>query len=182
MLCWTPPAKCWGNPPKRQTSPALGVSSPKRVEDSSKLVATSSQASLWVATPDNTEPIIQPPKVFCTPTTPPTKTAQTDMGTLPEEVILLQEEMNSAMGHLLITRASIDTCQRKQVSHFETAIHQNKAKATEAIRGMKAHCGAAIRKAETHHATTIRKAEAHNSTTIMEVEAHCAADIRELES
>ena len=131
--------------------------------------------------PDNTELIIQPPEAVCAPTTPPTKTPGADMDTLPEEVILHQEEMNSAMGHSLTTRASIDACWSKQVLGFKIAIHQNEAEATEAIREAKAHCGAAIRETETHHTTTIREAEAHSSTTIMVAEACCAADIREVE-
>ena len=101
--------------------------------------------------------------------------------------------MNSAMGHLLMTRVSIDTCQRKQVLDFEMAIHQNEAKATKAIREAKACCGVAIREAETHSTTNIREAEAHCTTTIRETEAHssitimgaeacCAADIRDAES
>ena len=160
---------------------ALGISSPTRVEDSSQLVATS-QTSLWAAMPDNTMLIIQPPKAVCTPTTPPTKTPGADMGALPEEVILLQEERNSVMGHLLMTRVSIDAHQRKQVSDFKMVICQNEAEATDAIGETKAHCGVTIREVEIHCAKTIREAEAHSSTTIMEVEAHCAADIREVES
>ena len=70
----------------------------------------------------------------------------------------------------------------KQVLDFETAIHQNEAKATEAIWEAKAHCGTAIRKAETHHVTTIRKVEAHCATAITEAEGHNATDIREAES
>ena len=61
---------------------------------------------------------------------------------------------------------------------FETAICQNEAEATEAIREVKAHCGAAIREAE----ITVREAEGHCTTTITEAEVHCAADIREAES
>ena len=72
-----------GSTPKRPTSLALGISSPTRAEDSSKPVATSSQASLWAAMPDNTKPIIQPPKVVCTPTTLPTKTPGADMDAPP---------------------------------------------------------------------------------------------------
>ena len=125
--------------------------------------------------PDNTESIIQPPKVVCTP---PTKTPQADMGALPEEVILLLEEMNNAMGCLLTTRASLDAHQRKQVSDFEMAICQNEAEATEAMREVKTHCGAAIREVEIHCATTVREAEGHCSTTITEAGVHCAADIR----
>ena len=168
-----------GSTLKRLTSPALGASPPAKAELSSKPVATSSQASPWVTMPDITEPIIQTPKVVCTPTTPPTKTPGAGMGALPEEVIILQEEMNNTMGCLLMTRASIDTHHRKQVSDFETAIHQNEAEATEAIWEVKAHCGAAIREVESHLATTTREAEAHCATTITEVESHCATDIRE---
>ena len=83
---------------------ALGAPPSARVEDSSKLVVTSSQASLQAAMPDDTEPINQTPEVVCTPTTPPTKTSGTNTGTLPEEVILLQEEMNKTMGCILTTR------------------------------------------------------------------------------
>ena len=172
---------------------ALGALPSARAEDSSNLVVTSSQVSLQVAMPDDTEAINQTPKMVCAPTTLPTKTLGTDMGTIPKEVILLQEEMNRTMGHLLMTRSSLDAHQRKQVSDFETTLSQNKAKATEAIRDAKAYCKAAIREAEacctTHsreaeayHATHIRKAEAHCTTTIMEAEVCCATDIREAES
>ena len=86
------------------------------------------------------------------------------------------------MGCLLMTRASIDVHQRKQVLDFEMAICQNKAEATKAIREAKAHCGAATREAETCHATTVREAEAHCATTVREAEAHCATTIREAEA
>ena len=110
--------------------------------------------------PDISKLIIQPPEAAYTPSTPPTKTPWANTGALPEDTFLLQEEMNSAMGHLLTTRVSLDACQRKQVSDFETAIHQNDTEASKAIRGTKVHCGSAIR----------------------EVEACCAADIREVKS
>ena len=48
--------------------------------------------------------------------------------------------MNSAMGHLSMTWASLDAHRRKQVSDFEIAHLQNDAKATEAIREAKVHC------------------------------------------
>ena len=44
-------------------------------------------------------------------TTPTTETPEANAGALPEEVILLQEEMNKTMGHLLMTRASLDAHQ-----------------------------------------------------------------------
>ena len=49
-------------------------------------------------------------------TTPTTKMPRANAGALPEEVILLQEEMNKTMGHLLMTRVSLDAHQQKQVS------------------------------------------------------------------
>ena len=79
-------------------------------------------------------------------TSPPTMTPSgADMGIPPAKVIQLQKEMNMAMGWLLMTRASIDTHCRKQVSDFKMAFHQNEALTTEAIREVKACCGAAIR-------------------------------------
>ena len=130
--------------PKRPTFVALWAPPSTTAEDSSKPAAASTQASPWVAMPDNTMPVSQTPKVANTPATPPTRTPGTDMGTFPKEVILLQGEMNRAVVCLLMTRVSIDTHWRKQVWDFEMVIHQNEAKATEAIREMKAHCGAAF--------------------------------------
>ena len=116
---------------------------------------------MQVAMPDNTTLIILPPEAACTPTNLPTKTPGADTGALPTEVILLQEEMNNAMGCLLTTRASVDTHQRKQVSDFKMALHQNEAKAAKAIREAKACCGAAIREVEVCCAADIREAESH---------------------
>ena len=81
---------------KRLTSMVLGDPSSPTVEGPPKLLDTSSQASLQVALPNVAEPIDQ--------AILPTKTPGADTGPLPEEVILLQEEMNKAMGHLLTTR------------------------------------------------------------------------------
>ena len=96
------------------------------------------------------------------------------MGALPDEVILLQGEMNRAMGHLHMTRVSIDAHCRKHVSDFVMAFHQNEAETTEPIREAKAHCGAAIREVEACCTTTIREVETHCTTDVREVEAHCA--------
>ena len=63
------------------------------------------------------------------------------------------------MGHLLMTRASMNTHHRKQVSDFKTAFHQNKAQTAEAIKEVRAHCVTAIQDAEAACATAIRKAE-----------------------
>ena len=168
--------------PKRPTSMALEAPSPSKAEDSSKPVATSSQASLCVAMPDITKPINQTLKVACTPTTLPAKIPGADTNALHGNVILLQVEMNRAMGNLLTTRSSLDAHQQKQVSDFEMALHQNNAEATEAIRKAKAHCRATIREVEAHHTTHIREAEANCASVIMEAEACCTADIRRAKS
>ena len=160
--------------PKRLTSAALGDPSSPRAEDPPKALNTSSQASPQAAIPDITKPINQ--------TTPPTKNPGADAGDLPEEVILLQEEMNRTMGHLLMTRTSLDTHQQKQVSDFEMALHQNEAEATKAIKQAKAHCGATIREVEACHTTHIREAEANCASIIRETEANCASIITEAEA
>ena len=54
---------------KRPVSAALGAPLSPRQEDSSKPVDTSSQASPWVVSPDDVEPIDQTLKEICTPTT-----------------------------------------------------------------------------------------------------------------
>ena len=64
-----------------------------------------------------------------------------------------------AMGWLLTTRASMDSCQRRLVSETKTALHQNEDKAAEAIKESKAHCAATIWDAEAMYTVTIREAE-----------------------
>ena len=90
--------------PKKPTPVALWTPPFTRVEDSSKPITTSTQASPQVAMPNDPKPIDQTPEVVCALTAPPTKTPEADIGTLPKEVVLLHKEMNRAMGHLLTTR------------------------------------------------------------------------------
>ena len=76
---------------------ALGAPPSARREDSSKPVAISPQASLWVAMPDDTMPfshssclalVSETPKVSSAPTTLPSKTPSgADTGTLSDEVL-----------------------------------------------------------------------------------------------
>ena len=112
--------------------------------------------------------------------TSPAKTPVANTGALPEEVTLLQEEMSKTMGHLLMTRMSLDTHQQK-VYDFEMALHCNEAKTTKAIKEAKAHCGAAIRKEEAHHTTLVREVETCCTTLIREVEDNCATIVVEAE-
>ena len=65
-----------------------------------------------------------------------------------------------AMGQLLTTRASMDSCQRRLVSNTKTTLHQNETKTAIAINEEKAHCAATIREAEAtsvDHACTLQQ-------------------------
>ena len=162
--------------PKGQASAALEA----RTEDSSKPVATFPQVSLWVALPDNIElighsspttPTPEAPGVAGIPAALPSKTSTgDDMGALPKEVLCLQGEMNRIMGWLLTTRVSMDACQRKEVSDFQMALHQNKAWTTKFMREAEAVCTTAIREVKAHCANIIQDAEATCARTIREVE------------
>ena len=151
------------------------------IEGSSKLVAAFPQVSPQVASPDDTMPIChsfpmtlvpEAPRVASIPATLPSKTSTWHaMGALPEKVLHLQGEMNRIMGQLPTTRASIDTCQRKEVSDFQTALHQNEDCTTEIIR-----------EAEAMHATAIREVKAHCTNINQDTKTTCARDIREVET
>ena len=67
--------------------------------------------------------------------------------------------MNIARGWLLTTRASMDSCQRRLVSNTKTALHQNEAKSTKAMKEAKAHCTTVIWDAEAMCAVTSREEE-----------------------
>ena len=117
MPCWTPPARCRGVPPQKgQHLWPWGLHPLLESENTSKPVATSSQASPQAAMPDDTKPIDKTSEGVSAPTTPLTKTPRADTGILPKEMLLLQEEMNRTMGCLLMTRSSLDAHQRKQLS------------------------------------------------------------------
>ena len=159
--------------PRRPTIVALGTKPCAREEDS-PVPATTPQASSQAATPNDTVPTNQVPMATSAPTTPPMQTpSRADTGALPDEVVLLQWEMNRAMGHLLIIRASIDAWCRKQVSDFKMALHQNKAETTEVIREARTHCEATVRDAEACCAVAIREAEvccAENAHSIQQLQ------------
>ena len=108
------------------------------------------------------------------------------------DVIQLQEETHRALGCLLVTRSSINACQRKQVSDFGMALCQNESETTEAINQAKALCAQTIRnaeacqtvlicEAEVWHTTCNKEAEANCACTITEAENHCSTAIREAE-
>ena len=85
-----------------------------------------------------------------------------------------QEEANKALGHLLVTRSSIDTHQRKQVSDFQMALCQKELETTEAIKEVKALSAHTIQDVKTHWTVLISKAEVCHTTHIKEIEDDCA--------
>ena len=63
------------------------------------------------------------------------------------------------LGHLLATRSSIDTRQRRQVSDFGMALCQTESHVTDAIKEVKALCTHTTREAEAHWAVWITEAK-----------------------
>ena len=111
--------------PKRLGSLALATPLPLKLEDSAKPVDTSSQVSI----PDDTEmddPTLE--EIHASPS-PPVKT----LGA------------SSEAPSLDVTRSSIYTHQRKQVSDFGMALHQNESDIIKAIKEVKAPCAWTIR-------------------------------------
>ena len=98
------------------------------------------------------------------------------------DVAQLQEEANKALGHLLVTRSSLDMQQRKQVSNFGLAIHQNELETTEAIKEAKTLCAHTIQDAETHQTMLISKAKVWQTTCIKEIEDSCTHASSEAEN
>ena len=169
--------------PKRPTLADLGAPPSAKMKESSRPIATFPQASSGVVLPDETMPIShlypttpvpETPRAASIPATPPSNTSpEDDTGTLPEEVMHLQGEMNRIMGWLLMTRASMDTHWRKEVSNFQMALHQNEAITTEAIREAEALHAAAVREAKACCANIIHDAHTTCARTIRKVETAC---------
>ena len=131
-------------------STALGDPSSLGLEDSAKLMDTSSQVSLQVSVPDDAEPGNQTLEEIYAPPSPLVKTLGPGAGILPGDVIQLQEEANRALGCLLVTGSSVDAHWRKHISDFEMALHENESETTEAIKEAKALCATTIRGAKAH--------------------------------
>ena len=164
--------------PKRPGSLALATPLPLRPEDSAKPVDTSSQVNI----PDNVEmddPTLE--EIDALPSLP-VKTPRPNSRAPSLDVTQLQEEANRAPGCLLVTRSSINACQRKQVSDFGMALYQNELEITEAIKDMKALCAQTIRDVEAHCAVLISKAKVWHATCIREAEANCASTVTEAEN
>ena len=81
-----------------------------------------------------------------------------------------------------MTRSSIDAHQRKQVSDFGMAIHQNESETTEAIKEAKALCACTIQGVEICWTVLISEAEVWHATHIKEIEDNCAYALAEAEN
>ena len=76
----------------------------------------------------------------------------------------------------------LDTWQQRLISDIDTALHQNEAKDTKAIKMAKAHCVGTVHDAEAMYVMAIREAETSHSTSIMEVEGGPLTAIRDVEA
>ena len=90
--------------------------------------------------------------------------------------------MNDAICHILTLQALLDTWQWRLISDIKTALHQNEAKAAEAIMIVKAHYAGTICEAEAVYVMAIREVETNHSTSIMEAEGGCSTAIRDIEA
>ena len=97
-------------------------------------------------------------------------------------VTQLQEEANKALGHLLVTRSSVNTHWRKQVSDLEMALHQNESETTEAIKEARSLCARTIQDVETCQTVLISKAKVWHATHIKEIEDNCTHALAEAEN
>ena len=104
--------------PKRPGCLALAKSLPLKSDDSAKPVATSSQVSV----PDGLDMNDPTLEEIHASSSPSIKTMGPSGKAPSLDVTWLQEEVNKAMGHLLVTtRSSINAHWRKQVSYFGMA-------------------------------------------------------------
>ena len=93
---------------------------PLLLESTTKPVDTSSQVYMQASIPDDAEP----EDLTLEEISLPIKTLGLGTGTLPVDVVQLQEEVGKALGCLLMTRSSFDDHQQKQVLDFEMALCQ----------------------------------------------------------
>ena len=116
--------------PKRPGSLALASSLPLKLEDSVKLVDTSSQVSI----PDDVDMDDPTLEEINASSSRPVGTPEGSGDAPPLDVTQLQEEDNKAMGCLLAMKSTIDAHQRKEVSDFGMVLCHNESEVTEAIK------------------------------------------------
>ena len=92
-------------------------------------------------------------------------------------MLWLQGVMKEALEWLLMTRAILNSCQRKLVWSANIGRCQNENQAAEAIKEVEVRCAATIREAE----ATIKEAETYHKIAVKDVEIHCATQAYDLE-
>ena len=95
---------------------------------------------------------------------------------------VLQEKANKALGCLLVTRSSLDACQRRWVSDFGMALCQIESETTKAIKGVRGLCAHTIWDMETCQTALISKAEVWHAACIKEIEDDCTLASAEAEN
>ena len=102
---------------------------------------------------------------------------------LSDEVLCLQGEMNVSLKRLLMTKATMDSCQRQLIQSANIAMHQNEAQATKAIKEAKMHwkevdvyCAAVIKEVEASHAIHACTFEESHKESILELEHEAIAE------
>ena len=114
------------------------------------------------------------------PLCPPVKTLGPSGDAPSVDVAQLQEEANKVLGHLLVTRSSINAHQRKQVSNWG---HQgSKGLCTCTIQDVETYWTGLISEAKVWHIAHIKEIEDNCARTLAEVENCCSTAIREAES
>ena len=86
------------------------------------------------------------------------------------------------LGHLLVTRSSLDARWGRQVSDFGMALHQIELETTKAIKEVKALCACTIQDMETHWTVLISKANVGHAACLKEIEDNCSLALAELEN
>ena len=164
--------------PKRPGSLALATTPPLKPEDSANPVDISSQ----VSAPDDVEMDDPSLKEIHASPSPPVETPGPSGEGPSLDVTQLQEVANKALGHLLVTRSSINAHQRKQVSDFGMALHQNESETIKTIKEAKALCAHTILDVETHQTVLISEAKVWHTTSIKEIEDDCTQALAEAEN
>ena len=86
------------------------------------------------------------------------------------------------LGHLLATKPSINTHQRKQVSDFGMALCQNESETTKVIKEAKALSACTSRDVKTCWAVLISEAKVRHTACIKEIKDNCAHALAEAEN
>ena len=164
--------------PKRPVSLALASSLPLKLDNFAKLVDTSSQVNI----PDDVKEDDPTLEEIHTSPSHPDGTPEGRSDAPPLDAAQLQEEVNKALGCLLVMESTIDLHRRKEISDFGMALQHNESKVTKARKTEKGLCAHTIREAEACHMALIGEAKIHHVACIKEAEADCARALAEAEN